>query len=504
MADNIGGIWVPTGSAEIRDVVLRDLRLAALQTGMAEPPVQPGTDWFILASAMGELGLIGFTNVAISDEDKSILTSTGAQLDAQLEANGLPQVPASGSTGKIEVEVFGPTTIVNGTQLLLPNGLRIRVVGNYLNPADGADIDVESIDVGEETNLGSGETVRFVSPPTNVAEEAVVSDGSPLTGGTNVENENRKRARLLNTLRNKPAGGNWADIRRIALEALGSISDCVVYPGLGGPGSCLVVPFRDFDVENRDFSRAVSTAALQTVRGEIQSKLPSPQEIVVQASTDQPVDFSLLVTIPDSAMAGGNGQGWTDQVPWPQLEPSDNGRTPIMFVGANDQIAINANTFTPPYAGQTHIAWWSSVDCKFQTALVVAVSGSSGTWTVTLDHPFVASDGSGPQSGDFVCPAAQNLDKYAETWIELFRALGPGEATSDANRLPRSKRHPFASDELPHTITTSNLLTLVRKHPEITDISFGYAPQRSPSIPSSVATPPNILIPRHFAIYAIT
>jgi hypothetical protein len=40
------------------------------------------------------------------------------------------------------------------------------------------------------------------------------------------------------------------------------------------------------------------------------------------------------------------------------------------------------------------------------------------------------------------------------------------------------------------------------KHSEITDIELGYAPTTTPTVPASVDDPPNILVPRHFAVYA--
>jgi hypothetical protein len=505
MADgSVGAIWVPSGSAEIRDTILRDIRLEALKT-IDEPPVQPGTDWYILATALGEMGIQGFANVAISDEDRSVLTATGDALDDLLEANGLPQIPASGSAGKVKIAVSGSTSIVAGTALLLPNGLRIQTVGNYINPSDGAEVDVAAIDTGEDTNLAGGETVRFVSAPTNVSEEATVSYGEPLTGGTDGENDARKRARLLNTLRNKPAGGNWADIRRVALEALGSVQDCYVFPGLGGPGSALVVPVKDFDEDVNDYSRALSDAAIQTVRSAIHAKLPGFSEIVVRASGDESVDFTILVSIPASSLSGGNGRGWTDSMPWPRLENSDGGHVAISSVSAgNNQITVNADTTTSPATGHTHICWWSSVDMEFYTALVTGVSGGTGAWVLSLDRPLVSSDGTGPAIGDFVCPSAQNLAKYGKAWLEMFRALGPGECTADVNRLPRAKRHPFAADEDPSGITNSALLALVKRFPEITDIDFGHAPQRQPTIGPTVAYAPNILIPRRFAVYELT
>lgn len=503
MAD--GSTVLPQTSAAIRDVLLRDLRLAALATGLTdEPPTQPGTDWYLLAESVSRTCFIGVVNQASADRDRSVLTATGKPLDNIRVELGLPEVPASGSTGKLVPTIQGTTTIVNGTQFVLSNGLRGRVVGTYENPIQGDELDVETIDTGSTTNLAGGTVVRFASPPVNVAVEAKVSTGVPLTGGTDVETDDRKRQRILNTLRNKPAGGNWADIRQRVLDNFGAVSDCYIYPALGGPSSAKAVPVKDFDPAANDFSRSITSATQQGVRAHLFSKLAIGNQNVIQASVDQPADFTLLVQIPASALSGGNGQGWTDQIPWPSLEVADGGSVAITSVGGNDDvITVDAATTTAPIAGQTHIAWWSSVDRLFYTALVVSQTGGTGAWVLTLDRPLRGKGGASPQAGDFISPGAANLAKYGTSWVKTFGALGPGQNTSDPNRLPRSLRRPFVTDEDRSDITTTALTALTTKHPEITNITFGYAPVTEPTVPGSVDTGPAILIPRRFGIYEI-
>jgi uncharacterized phage protein gp47/JayE len=290
MAD--GDIQLPKNSAELRDAFLRDIRLAAIDTGIVEePPTQPGTDWFLLGEASSRLALQAMAGVYVSDRDRSILTASATGLEQQRQAVGLPELPASGSSGKIIPNILGSTTIVNGSGIVLPNGLRAQVVGTYVNPQPLDEIDVEAIDVGAATNLAAGEVVRFVSPPINVGVEARVSSGSPLTGGVDAESPEALRQRLLNASRNKPAGGNWADIRQIVLDNLGSVQDCYVYPALGGPSTCKVVPVKDFDVANNDYSRSVTNSTLEAVRSLLFSRLSIGNQNVVQAAADELVDF---------------------------------------------------------------------------------------------------------------------------------------------------------------------------------------------------------------------
>lgn len=498
-------LFQPANADELKGQGLRDVRLAAIDAGMTDPPTTPGTDWDLLFTAVANLCLLGFANINACEADSDVLEATGQSLDDIRKAEGLPEVPAAGASGKLVITVSGSTTINNGTEFTIPSGLRGQVTQTYVDPADQSEIDTMMIDVGVATNLKAGEIVRFTSPPVNLAEEAKVSTGEPLTGGTETESDDRKRDRILNTRRNRPAGGNWAHIRQIALDSLGSVQDCYVYPAVGGPGSTKVVPIKDFDLEHDDFSRVLSSSALDVVRLAIQSNLPTPQEIVVQAVANQSCDVTLTVEIPESTLAGGNGKGWTDPEPWPPLTGAETSCPITSVTSSNDGITVDADTATAPVAGQTHIAWWSQVDRKFYTALVLTSTGGSGAWALTLDRPLVGKTGVGPVTGgtaDFVCPASQSLDKYGAAWVEIFRALGPGENTT-GDRLPRAKRHPFTTDEDPATITSSVLTRLVQKFPEITDIAYGLRSPSTPTVPGSVATAANILQPRRFAIYPV-
>lgn len=504
MATRVGAVLIPSAT-ELRDQYLRDIRLAAIDTGIDDPPIEPGSDWFIEATATANIGEVALANISLAAQDMDVLLATGAALDRIRLAYGLPEVPPQGSSGKIKITVSGSTSIPSGTLLKLPNGLRIQTVGAVIGPADGDEIDVTAVDKGAATNLAGGSLVRFVAAPTNVATEAKVSTGAPLTGGTDLEDDARKRDRILNTLRNKPAGGNWAYVRQIVLDEFGNVVDCYVYCAPGGPSSQLVVPLKGFDRAVNDYSRAPSSAALQTIRGLIHSKVPPGVETVVRAPVDQEVDFSLQVTIPDSVLSGGNGQGWIDPAPWPTLEVADAGKVTVTSVDSdNDTLTLTANTATPPVAGQTHIAWWSPADRKFYRALVLTVdSAVAGAYVVSLDKPLVGKDGVGPAAGDYVCPDAQNLEAYGNTWVGLFESLGPGEVTADAARLPRAKRHPYAADEDPSSITATALGKVSGKHPEITDIQFGTAVTTTPTVPASVDESPSVLVPGAFGVYPL-
>jgi uncharacterized phage protein gp47/JayE len=499
----MANIFIPRNSDEIRDQFLRDIRLEAIAVGVADPPIGEGTDWHILATAHANVAAIQYANFRIADDNADVLTAEGQALEDKRLAFGLPEVKAAGSSGKIVVTITGgaAVTFTDGTALVLPDGKRAQVSGTQIGIANGGELDIAAIDTGESTNHAPGAVVRFVSPPLNVATDAKVSKTSPLTGGTDAESDSRKRARILNRIQNTPNGSNWASLREIILNAVPSIQDVYVYPALGGPGSVKVVCVKDYDASKSDYTRTPTAAQITAARSALHAEAPSQNDTVVQAAASALTTATVRVTLPESSLAGGNGNGWTDREPWPPIDfgGGETGAT-VSAVSSTTEITVGAATSTAPIANQAHIAWWSSSDMRFRTYLVTDVGGGAGAWALTVDKPMVDSNGMSPVSGDFICPAAANLDKYGATWVEAMRKFGPGENTTDA-RLPRALRHPLvASGEAPIGFTVVQLKALLDKHPEITDIDWGTV-VTSAAVPASVDTAPNILRPYRFGVY---
>lgn len=498
-----GQLYLPV-AGELRDQMLADYRLEWISQGLGDdPPVQPGTDnhrWF--TAIEGPL-LLNIYNAATREDQGNPLTATGDDLDTIRAKLGLPELPPTGASGKIKLTISGSANVPAGTQLTLTNGKRLRVVGAWIGLANGAEIDVAAIDTGEDTNAAAGDLIRFVNAPLNVDTEAKVSFNVPLTGGTAEEDDGRKRARILSRIQNPPAGGNWSQKREVALDALATVQDCFIYPALGGPASELIVPVKAFDPDLFDFSRALDVSAMAIVRNAIQAEFDSPDEIVVKAPVNQSVDVSILVSVPDAATAGGNGQGWTDAVPWPQLEVADAGRVTVSTVTTSTSITVSANTATSPTTSVTRVAWWSPTCRKFYRRQVVGIGGSAGAWVIDLDAPLTDDAGVDVAVGDYICPDAISIEGYGKTWIEIIGEVGPGEATADANRLPRSLRHPYVTSKtsLAPDLKASKLALIREQHSEVTDYEYGYRSVTTPAVPAAVSIAPNILVPRHFGIY---
>jgi uncharacterized phage protein gp47/JayE len=510
MTDERIFVYTPSSAEEIRAQYLEDWRLEARKQPGVDPAVvdqaaRPEGDEWITATAVANTALVIHANVRINDNDANALTATDKALDEIREAEGLPVVPAAPSTGSMEVQLLipqVPTNIVDGEEFVLPNGKKGKVVGSHtgltviagVNP----EVPIQTVDTGSDTALAAGNILTWVSPPTNCKSEALVSANDPLTGGTDDENDARKRARILNVRQNKPAGGNWSDKIRVALDSLGSVQYAFVYPGLGGPSSEKVVIVGAIDAANNVLTRELSTTAQDVVRGALHAAFPGQNELVVQSGADETFDASIEVTLPNAATAGGSGAGWLDDAPWP---PHNTGPDAPVIINSSGPlgIAINAPATPAPVDGQTHISWFSSVDQKFYTRLIVA-SNYTTEWVLQFDAMFVDQNGDLPIVGEYVSPAAVSIEEYGDKWVAAVGLLGPGENTTDAYRLPRAERHPAPEDEWPSDLTIAQL-EAVKANSVISDIAWLTQSQTTPTVPGTVDTAPNVLRGRYFGIY---
>ena len=499
-------LYVPATSGEIRDDFLTDVRLEARKFAdetQVDQITRPGTDWFILATAVGNLGILQYSNIAKADANSNILTATGDNLDAIRESLGLPFVNASPASGRVVVSipVTGATANFNNEQLVLPNGKRARVDGVHVAIPDQGEVPVVTIDTGADCNAAAGTVLRFVSPPVNVKTETKVSTNAPLVGGLDEENDERKRDRIINRLRNVPAGGNWGYVVETSLNALATAQYAFVYPALGGPGSVKVVLTKDIDPDQYDFSRALSAQATSIVRAALHANMPDEIEIVVSSVTQQATNVALSVVLPAAVSAGGSGLGWLDATPWPACTAA-----PVPYINAisSDAKTIDVITTSPaPVVGQTHIAWWSKADQAFYIRTIVSSTVIGGGYQITLDLPLRDHNNAPAQVGEYISPAAVNSVAYGKSWQKSMRTLGPGENTADANRLPRSLRRPFLADDWYAALSTKQLNEILSAHAEIVDAAWLYRSVTSPSTPASVATPPAVLVPGNFGMYKL-
>lgn len=505
-----GDIYQPANAAELKNMMLTDARLAVLDRDpSAAVPDQPGGEWDITFGSVANAQMLLHANVSIHDRNSDPRRAAEPKLDDHRQAAGLPVVQASPSVGQFIVGVAGGGSTVVPDQLvaLLPGNVLAYASGQQ-KVADGGPVNVVT-QVGADTEFAGGVVATWQSPPGNLEGEATVSPASPLQGGSDLETPERKRLRIANAKRfpiipigTGGSGGSPGYMREMAFRALGSVQNVFIYPALGGPATSKIVIVKAFSRATFDFSREMAEAGLQIVRQSIQRLFGVDAQRVVQRANDTVTDVALLLGLPSPPNNPDPGWVNVDAARWPILSGGDT-RVEISLLApsAGYDIRVNASTTTAPVAGQTMIGWYARAAQKFYVRRIVGVTGGTGAWDLALDTPLVDESGTSAAVGDYISPAASQMERYGRTWLAQVEVLGPAENTSDANRLPRSLRLPLQTEEWPASLNDRQLTALASAHGEIASAAYSYRLLSTPVVAGSVDNTPNILAPRNFAIY---
>jgi uncharacterized phage protein gp47/JayE len=493
---DVGQVFVPQTASELRDQWLRDYRVGMIEAGVADPNILPGSEPYIRATCIANMMLGAFANIEIKASDTSELTAQGEALDSIREAIGLPEVSASESAGKIKVFVskYYTTIIADGTQLVSPSGRRFAVVGTWNGVVNNSQVDVICIDKGSNTNVLEGVRLRWLSPPVGVFGEAeVVSPG--LTGGSDVETDERKRERILNRRQNLPAGGNAAYLIELAEGSTSAIQKAFCYPALGGPGSAKVVVQKAVDITNEDFSREVPAGQVELAAMAILAEAPEPIEIVTQSVIDEDTDVALGLVLPDSSNSGSSS-GWYNYTNvFPVLTTNFPDSCAVLSVVSDNEFLIELEQGTP-LVNSTKIMWWNPTTQAFVISTVISRTVDFSSQVIAVDIPFT-----GIQAGDYISPYCYNANSYRDSWLTIMSELGPGENTTSVHRLPRARRNPGSQFSYPSDLGTAQLSKLINAHTEILDCAYTYRSKTTPTVPANVSTAPNVLKLNKFGIY---
>jgi uncharacterized phage protein gp47/JayE len=190
-------------------------------------------------------------------------------------------------------------TGVNGA--IIPFGSRLRRADGQEFSADApgiiadgsVDLPVVALTAGSGGNTTASTKLSLVSPVAGVSS-AVTVGGDGLAGGADGEDDEDLRARILQRIRQSPAGGAAHDYERWALEAPG-VTRVWVSALEGGPGTVTVRVMMD-DLHPDAAPAAAAIAGVQTY---IDERRPVTADVLVAAPVLVPLDITLSVT-PDT------------------------------------------------------------------------------------------------------------------------------------------------------------------------------------------------------------
>lgn len=219
--------------SEIRDELLRDL-----QNLQPDADVAVDSDNYVRATAVASAieGLYQHQQWIVRQVFPD--TADVEQLDRHAQLHGLTRKPASAATGTIVFSGTPGSAIAAGVEAKTVNGLAfVTTASGTVGGGGTVSLAAQAVAAGAAGNVAAATALTLTSPPAGVASAASVGS---MSGGADAESDAGLLARLLDLLRNPPAGGNAYDYRRWALEVAG-VESAFVYPLRRGIGTVDVV-----------------------------------------------------------------------------------------------------------------------------------------------------------------------------------------------------------------------------------------------------------------------
>lgn len=463
--------------------------------GNRAPNTAKGTEIYGRAYATAIQIAVATANTQVLAKALMPDTAEGTDLERIAAINALFLKPAGGSSGGIDfsLTVSTPVLVAQGAQLLDVNGQSYAVLigGAY---SDGDRIPIQALSSGQSTNLPEGSVLKWVAPPAFASSIVSVSTGG-LTGGTDAEDIEGLRSRLLALYRDPPGGGNAAQLASWAEGASSAVQNGFVYACNNGGATAGVCVVRA--PTSTDRNRDVDPVLLSTVIAPyLVSQVPEWVSLTVTTPTNQPVEVSIGLSLPVSAQAGGPGGGWINATPFPVR--ASLGYVQVDSVTTTTVFQVTSDV--APTVGVSQIAW---VDPTWvlRTATVLASNSlGSNQYQVTIDQPFT-----GLLSGHWVFPLAANTATYVDALLTYFGTMGPGEVTNLAGLLPRALRSPSPLISYPSSLGSTMLRAVENTGDEVLDTSFLFhsGVSTSPTLPGSPLNPPSIFVPSQIGLYPI-
>lgn len=214
------------------------------------------------------------------------------QADAQnLERHasiyGISRKEAVFSQLTVDVVFTAVATLPAGTVFKRSDNVEFIVVDEVTSAgAETLLVTLEGGEPGALFNTADGDTLTLESPISGVTNEALVS--ATVIEGTDTEDDESLRARLLSRIQTPPSGGTIDDYKQFAFE-VADIGRVWVIPDLSGPFIVGVTAV----TTNGD---AMSVAKTAEVQANIEAKKPVTAKTIVFSPVEQLVDIEIALT----------------------------------------------------------------------------------------------------------------------------------------------------------------------------------------------------------------
>lgn len=221
-----------------------------------------------------------------------VQTSYGQYLDFLGQARNVTRLPATQSVGELKFTGQPGTVIKAGTKTSTQSSAGTAYVAfetiedAVINDEGEVVVRAKCTEAGTIGNVPAGVVVLLLEPIEGVTG---VINPEPFTGGTDVEDDDSFRERILEATRLRATSGNKAHYKLWAREVPG-VGDAKVFPLWNGPGTVKVA------IVDRN-KRAANPELLDAVTAHIEEMRPIGAEVTVASVTEKQINITANVLL---------------------------------------------------------------------------------------------------------------------------------------------------------------------------------------------------------------
>ncbi len=235
-------------------------------------------------------GLYGY----LQEIAKEAMPDTAVEWLERHAANwGVFKLAAVKATGPVTMTGNAGIVVEAGELVQRSDGIQFEVVADTTLTGGTASVTLRAMVAGQIGNTAASSALLFVSPVAGINSNAVVGVGG-IVNGTDTEDLESLRSRMLKKIRRPPQGGSVSDYENWCLEING-VTRVWVRPLYSGAGTVQI-----FFVRDNDASYIPDAGEVTTLQNYIDTLRPVTAVVTVAAPTDTPTAMTIALT-PDNA-----------------------------------------------------------------------------------------------------------------------------------------------------------------------------------------------------------
>lgn len=262
---------------------LRKTMLAAASGGISTNEGSFASD--VYAPVAVEMYKI-YGNIDMALAQFFVQSAAGDYLDQSGSQVGVTRRPGTTATGSVTVTGTTGATLPSGALFTTNSGLQFAAEESAVLSSGTATVAARATAPGSAYNIQPGEIMRLVSPISGITG---VTNEEAFAGGTDTEDDDALRERILLRMRQPATSGNAAHYLEWALSVPG-VGDAKVTPLVNGPGTVGVL-ICDSNAQ------PPTTELVQAVADYIETVRPIGATVTVTGATAKTIDVAVTAKL---------------------------------------------------------------------------------------------------------------------------------------------------------------------------------------------------------------